>query len=225
MNYRYYRLYESTMLLNAVHLRKLREYEITFQEMSESANVSTENPNNGFRLLHQVCPLSRLAPVSEACAFPTLLERQSEQAERQLWSTRNAARSGGANSSLRIVFHFLCEYATAAAICDAINDLPNIRLKAREHEPAYGERINVAARRCGSFYDEVDKLTLFVDGLSLSTQTAVIRFQESGNQRNLSYEERVLYSKSDRASHPVRLHCFSMLQMLREGKKLISYFI
>ena len=58
----------------------------------------------------------------------------------------------------------------------------------------YSGRLNDAAHRCGNVYDEIDKMTFFVNGLLPSIQTVVARHREAQARRDLSYEELVQFA-------------------------------
>lgn len=218
MNYRYYRLYDTTMIRNADDSKKLREQIKTFQAAFEGTKFSAEDPIMVFDFLTRFVEEADTLGVSEAHAFLILPKLLIGRAERHLRSIRNGARSGGVKCWPEVVNHFLRTYATPAAIRNAVNDLRNIRQKPREDEIAYSERINDATHRCGNAFDEVDKMTLFVNGLLPSIQTVVARFRESRNRNELSYEELVHYSQDEGDSHRARLQCFTEIANAN-GKK------
>lgn len=53
-------------------------------------------------------------------------------------------------------------YETSAAICNAVNDVRNIRQQPREDDLTYGGRINDAVHSCENVSDELDKMAIFV---------------------------------------------------------------
>ena len=95
-------------------------------------------------------------------------------------------------------------YATPRAIRNPVNDLRNIRQQPREDEMDYSGHLNDAAHRCGNVYDEIDKMTFFVNGLLPSIQTVVARHRESQARRDLSYEELVQFAQDEGESHRAR---------------------
>lgn len=88
-----------------------------------------------------------------------------------------------------------------AAIRNAVNDLQGIRKQPWQHEFTYSGRIKDTVQRYGNVHDEIDKMTLFVNGLLPSVQTIVGHFRESKDRSRLSYEDVVQYAQHEGKSH------------------------
>lgn len=114
--------------------------------------------------------------VSKAHAFPVIAKLLKSRTERYLRSIRNCARYGYVICYLEVVNLFLRTYVTTAAIRNDINDVRNIVQQPPEYELSNSARINDATHRCGSVDDEIDKITLFVNGLLPSARTILTAF-------------------------------------------------
>lgn len=63
--------------------------------------------------------------------------------------------------------YLLLIYATETAIREAADHLERIRQSSAEDENPYATRINKAAHHCGNVYEDIEKITFFVNGLRL----------------------------------------------------------
>ena len=204
MNYRYYRLADTRQVRSAEDTKRLRDQAKTFQSTFDTTKFSGEDPIMVFDFLMKFVEEADTLNVSEAHAFIILPKVLKGRAERWLRSVRNGSRSGGVTCWPEAVNSLLRTYATSSAIRNAVNNLRNIRQQPREEEMEYSGRLNDAAHRCGNVYDEIDKMTFFVNGLLPSIQTIVARYRESQSRRDLSYEELVQFAQDEGDSHRAR---------------------
>jgi len=204
LNYRYYRLSDTRQTRSAMETKLLREQTKSFQTSFDKTKFNGEDPVMVFDFLMKFVEEADTLHVSEAHAFLILPKVLSGRADRQLRSVRNGSRSGGVTCWPEAVNYLLRTYATAAATRNACNDFRNIRQQAREEEVDFSGRLNDAAHRCGNVFDEIEKMSVFVNGLLPSTQTAVARYRESQPRSALSYEELVQYAQDEGDTHRAR---------------------
>lgn len=94
--------------------------------------------------------------------------------ERHLQSIHNCAQSDGIVFCPRIMIYFLHIYAISAAIHHAASSLLNICQHSQKENIMYYYHINDKANICDSVFDDIDKMTLFVNGLLQGIQTIVV---------------------------------------------------
>ena len=218
LNYRYYRLADSRQTRSAMETKFLREQTKSFQTSFDKTKFNGEDPVMIFDFLMKFVEEADTLRVSEAHAFLILPKVITGRADRQLRSVRNGSRSGGVTCWPEAVNYLLRTYATAAAIRNACNDFRNIRQQVREEEVDYSGRLNDAAHRCGNVFDEIEKMSVFVNGLLPSTQTAVARHRESQPRSALSYEELVQFAQDEGDTHRARTSTLRVLKAATPNK-------
>ncbi len=205
MNYRYYRLADTRESRSTDTMKKVREHirslSTTFDDKDK---FSGSDPILVLEFLTKFVEEADTLCITEAQAFIILPKLMVDPAQKQFRSVKSGARSGGVTCWPEAVQHLLRTYATPATIRRAVYDLRDIRQQPRENENEYSARLNRAAHRCGNVYDEVEKMTIFVNGLLPCIQTDVARHRESRNRRDLSYEELVQFARDEGDSYRAR---------------------
>lgn len=205
MNYRYYRLKSpdnsrtSTQTGNVHRLIKSMNL-----SMSEFKFDGTD-PILVFDFLTRMVEEADTLKMTEAQAYLALPHYLSGQASRTYRSSRNGAHSGGVSCWPEAVQYLLRTYATASAIREAVSTVRNTRQKHGENEAEYSTRINHAVYRCGNVFDESEKMSMFVNGLSLKIQPLVSRFREANHRQGLTYEELVQYAMDEGDANRARM--------------------
>lgn len=137
----------------------------TFHSTFGITKLSGEDPVLIFYLLIRSVEKTDTIGVSEAYAFLVLPKFLKGRDEQHFRSIRNGALSGGAKYWPEVANYLLRLYATPQTIRNAVNDLRNIRKQHQEDDLTYSGRLNNAAQRFANVYDEIDKMTLFLNGL------------------------------------------------------------
>ena len=89
----------------------------------------------------------------------------------------------------------------------------------------YSGRLNDAAHRCGNVYDEIYKMTFFVNGLLPSIQTVACLHRESQAHRDLSYEELVQFAQDEGESHRTGTSNLRVAKIVhnKNNKKIVHF--
>ena len=74
-----------------------------------------------------------------------------------------------------------------------------------EDEEAYSARLCEAFHRCGNVYDDSQKMTFFVNGLSRDIQSIVARHRESTPRQYMRYKRLVSFARDEGQAHRARL--------------------
>ena len=72
---------------------------------------------------------------------------------------------------------------------EAMDNLRSIRQGDTETEESYWKRFYEAINRCGNVHNEGKKITLYIDGLTSTIRTIVVRHRESVSLRDLTFED------------------------------------
>jgi hypothetical protein len=141
--------------------------------------------------------------VSEAQAFALMPYYLSGDALK-LFNTACRGKTGSSvRSYCEAVQWLLRTYANAVAIRKAVQDFNAITQKPGEDEPALGNRVRIAAYRCGNVFTDSELMNVFVDGLHPATRSLVARFRESQG-RSLSFEQLIAFARDEGESYRAR---------------------
>ena len=201
MNYRYYRLKRTKGSRSSKHILEVRKHLKSLDITLKEYKFNGQDPILVFDFLSRFVEQADTLRMTEMQAFVALPHYLSGTAENQFRAIRNGARSGGVTCWSEAVQYFLRTYATPSAIREAVNHLRDIRQLPKETELEYSARLNNAAYRCGNVYDETDKMTFFINGLSPTIRNIVARHRESQPRRSLTYEELVQFARDEGESH------------------------
>ena len=90
------------------------------------------------------------------------------------------------------------------AIRDAIHAYRNLQQRPDESEMAFISRISQASYRCGNVFEEDDKMTTFVNGLSPTIRTLVARFRETPPVRHLTFMTLTQFARDEGIAYRAR---------------------
>lgn len=190
----------------------------TFQTTFRNTRFSKEDPISVFDFLPMFVKKANSLGVFEAHVFLQVQKLLSDRVERHRRSICNGARSGGVVCLPEAVGNFLRTHAPPTNICNAVADLRKILYQHQKDGFTYSRPMNDAVHRCGNVHEEIDKMTLFVDGLLSIIQTIVVLFQQSKKRLRLSYEELVQFSYDEAKSHLRRKTSPRMAKIVNTNK-------
>ena len=167
--------------------------------------VSGEDPISVFDLFTRIVEEADTLAMSEGqliVCLPHLLTKNAAQ------NYRYSSNNSGSGNTLRwpeAVQYLLRTYATEQAIREAVEQFENLRQASNEDEHAFASRVGVAAYRCGNVHTDIEKITVFVNGLLPAIRSVVSRFRREQPRYSLTFDRIVSYARDEGDSYRARL--------------------
>lgn len=121
-------------------------------------------------------------------------------------SSSNNSHSGSIVRWTESFPYLMRTYTTEQAIRKAVEHFENFRQASNEDGHAFASRVSVAAYWCGSVHTEVEKVTIFINGLLPAIRSVVSRFRHEQPRYLLTFDRIVSYARDERESYRARIH-------------------
>ena len=204
LSYRFYRLANRTQTRNSKGTQQLRGFIRQMNTTLGEDKFSGADPILVFDFLIRIFEEADNLGMSESQALAVLPYYLSGNA-RALYKTARRGKTGqGVHSWCEAVQWLLRTYANSAAIRDAVQEFRSTKQKVDETEVPYGNRVSIAAYRCGNVFTDSELMNVFVDGLLPVTRTLVARFRESAG-RSTTFEQLVAFARDEGDAYRARL--------------------
>ena len=210
LSYRFYRLADRTQVRNSQRTQQLRGFIKQMNTTVGEEKFDGSDPIMVFDFLVRIFEEADNLGMSEAQAFAVLPYYLSGDAKTLYKTARRGKVGQGVNCWCEAIQWLLRTYANASAIRDAVHAFRSTKQKPDETELPYGNRVSVAAYRCGNVFTDSELMNVFVDGLLPATRTLVARFRESAG-RSVTLEQLVAFARDEGDANRARLPSRSRL--------------
>lgn len=204
MDYRYYRLHNLGSRRSSDSTIAIRKHIKSLDVTMKDYKFDGSDPVLVFDFLTRLTEEADTIGMTESQAYIALPHYLSGDAATHFRASRHGGRSGGIYNWPSAVNHFLATYATPSAIRDAIHIYRNLRQRPNESEIAFSSRVNQASYRCGNVFDEDDRMTTFVNGLSPTIRSLVARHRETPAAQHLSFTALTQFARDEGLAYRAR---------------------
>ena len=203
LSYRFYRLTDRTLTRDYKKTQQLRGFIKQLNTTLGDEKFSGADAILVFDFLIRLFEEAENLGMSKAQAFAVLPYYLSGDA-RKLFNTARRGKTGnGVSNWCEAVQWLLRTYADSATIRTAVQEFRAITQHQEEKEVPYGNRIRVAAYRCGNVFTDAELMNVFTDGLNPATRTLVARYRETAG-RSLSLQQLVMFARDEGEAYRAR---------------------
>lgn len=143
--------------------------------------------------------------MSEGQLIVCPLHLLTNKAAQHYRSSSSNGRSGGMVTWPEAVQYLLRTYTTEQSIRETVEHFWNLRQASNEDEHAFSSRVGVATYRCGNVHMELEKVTIFINGLLPELRYVLSRFRREQSRHSLTFDRIVSYTRDEEDSYRARL--------------------